>query len=165
MKKSIQLLSMIALLFLSSCNLKLKEESPVYMTFENDSFSVQYPKGWETAINEYPVRPFSAASGNQIAIISTRLIDDISIDSFVSSRIQDFEEHQWGFHLLEKSVGANEAFLHYENRDDANHEFIGTYMRIIAYKSKFYGIDCIYGNDAEKDTAENIVRSLTFKGN
>ena len=163
-KKSSILISAFVIMLLASCGCGKKQKTAdAYTTFENDVLMLEYPKTWETEIAPYPFRPFAAASvgGSQFVAIGTRLIDGVSIDSFAADRIRNFEENQWGFKLISKEINNDEAKIRYVNEDETRH--IGTYMRIIRHGELFYGIDCSYETEAEKDTVERIVNSLRFK--
>ncbi len=161
MKKIILFLTSLSLLALSSCFTQ-KEESP-YAKYESDVFSIEYPKGWEMEVNSYPFRPFSAASDKQIVVVATRLIGDTPLDSFVAERINFFQENYWGFRLISQKVEGDNAIIHYANEDDATGDHLGTIMRIAMHDTHFYGIDCSYETDAEKDTVEHLINSFSFK--
>ncbi len=160
MKKSFLFLTVIVMVFVSSCE-KTSQEG-AYIKYESDTLSIEYPKSWETELYSYSFRPFVAASNDQIITTGVRKKQDVTLDSFVVERINSFESTQWGFRLLEKEVKDGRAVIKYVNEADGQVK-LGTIMHIYDYGDSFYGIDCIYETDQQKDTAEYIMNSIKLK--
>ncbi len=159
MKKTVLLaiVSTVSMFFVS-CDRKKESD---YKTYENEKFTVEYPKTWDLSIDENPFRPFATYSEDLMVALATRLQGGISLDSFVEERIQSFEKTQWGFRLIDKKVEGSEAIIHYVNESEDLK--LGTTMRIIANGDFFYGIDGTYETPVQKDTLEHIISSLNFK--
>ncbi len=152
------LVAALMLFAMSSCD---DSRQASYTKYETDIFSIEYPKHWEIETGVYSVRPFSCASDHLIVAIGTRLVNSTPLDSFVEERIRSYEEQQWGFSLVSKEVNGDEARICYKNVSDEM--VLGTTMRIIRHGDYFYGVDGTYETEAERDTIEHIVNSLTFK--
>ena len=85
MKKTfIFTLGILALLFYSCGDKKVPYN---YSTHNGKEFSIDYPTNWTSEIEAFPVAPFVAYSDYQTIRVGTRLIGDVSLDSFVTERI------------------------------------------------------------------------------
>lgn len=157
MKKGfIWALSFFALLFYSCGDKKAPYN---YSTHKGIEFSINYPTNWTSEIEKYPVAPFVAYSNDQTIRVATRLIGETSLDSFVNERIENFEILYDGFNLISKEVNENEAVIHYYTASEGSPK-IETMMKIIKGKEHFYGADCSFENEAQKDTVEQIINSF-----
>lgn len=151
-------LSVVALLFYSCGDKKVPYN---YTTHHGKEFSIDYPSNWTSEVNVHPVAPFVAYSDYQTIRVGTRLIGGISLDSFVNERIENFEILLVGFNLVNKEVNGDEAIIRYYTEDEESPK-IETIMKIIKGKEHFYGADCSYDSEAQKDTVEHIINSFTL---
>lgn len=172
MKRNALLIMTAILACLSSCDRKQPnpnegpkvEENP-YLTAETETFAIDFPRSWTVDTLRNIIRPFAACSSNeqQVLIVSTILHDDKSLEEFTDERIAAYTEQYRGFHLLEREVKDSTSFLRYETSDveAGYHQY--TIMRIDKHDTHFYGTDCVYETEAEKDTADYILKSMKFK--
>lgn len=162
-KEFILALSFFALLFYSCGDKKVSyEEKKAYSTHKDAEFTIDYPTHWMSEINMHRVAPFVAYSDNQTVRVATRLIEEVSLDSFVNERIENFEIIYSGFNLISKEVKGDEAIIRYYTVDE-NAPKIETTMKILKGKEHFYGADCSYDNEAQKDTVEHIISSFKLR--
>lgn len=160
MKKTfIFTLGILALLFYSCGDKKVPYN---YSTHNGKEFSIDYPTNWTSEIEAFPVAPFVAYSDYQTIRVGTRLIGDVSLDSFVTERIENFEVQLVGFNLVSKEVNGDEAIIRYYTIDEDSPK-IETVMKILKGKEHFYGADCSYDNEAQKDTVEHIISSFKLR--
>ena len=169
MKKIIYAVAVSALLIMASCG---KKSNDAYTTYKGEyqglKFTVEYPKTWNLEHNPnkpfclfeaVSITPYSEDSLYQCVEMSTRVQQGMTLDSFVNERIDFFSQFE-GFKLLEKEVNENESCFRYEIADEKSS--MGTLMRIIARDDRFYGIDCSYMNNSQKDTVDYMIKSLKF---
>ena len=167
MKKSLVLGISFALVYFSSCDFntskKLVELSP-YIENKTDVFTIESPRSWEVDSVQTVIRPFAAMSQNeqQFVIVATVLHNDRSVEEFADERVAAYEEQYRGFKLIDITSEENTVFLRYETSDEevGYHQY--TIMRIDKHDSHFYGTDCTYESNLEKDTAEYILKSMKF---
>ena len=67
-----------------------------------------------------------------------------------------------GFNLVSKEVNGDEAIIRYYTIDEDSPK-IETVMKILKGKEHFYGADCSYDNEAQKDTVEHIISSFKLR--
>ncbi len=164
MKKSIIIFSAALMLISVGC----KENA--YKTYENPTFHIEYPKTWDAEDSIFEVLPFAAYGPTQMVAIRTRLLDSVpeeerNLDAFAQSRITDFEQNIVDFNLQQLEKVEDGVILHYSSgkKESETSNYYETLMKLTMKGNKFYGISCEAANDAEKDTADHIVRSFCLK--
>jgi hypothetical protein len=163
MRKTILAATAILMFFLAACD--KKEQNSGYSKHESEVFSLEYPTSWDTVLYIRPFQPFMASSPSeeQVLVMATRLINGVSLDSFVTDRINAFQNvEDWQFELVEKKIEGNKASIHYTLQNEYTSEKFGQLMNIYVHGEHFYGIDCRYENDAQKDTVQHIMNSVIF---
>lgn len=163
MKKTILAATAILMLLFAACD--KKEQVSGYSKHESEVFSLEYPTSWDTVLYIRPFQPFMASSPSeeQVLVMATRLINGMSLDSFVEERVNAFQNiEEWRFELVEKNVKDGKATIHYTMHNENTSEKFGTIMNIYTNGDLFYGIDCMYENDTQKDTVEHILNSVKF---
>ncbi|MCR5496982.1 MAG: hypothetical protein K6F48_04005 [Paludibacteraceae bacterium] len=136
----------------------------VYEKYSSSEFSIEYPKAWAAEYDRRPTCPFVASNDNQIVVVNTREMSDISVEDFAKSRVVAFSEEMEGFNLIKFDMENDYALIHYSSEDEEIPDsYQETIMKIGKKGNKLYGVDCSFVNNAQKDTVEHIINSFQLK--
>jgi hypothetical protein len=157
MKKTLILSVALFGMILSGCK-------STYEKYSNEEFSIEYPRKWDKEIDRYPVMPFVTFSEYQTAMVSTKVMDSVTVEEFAKMRIKAFSEEQIGFKLIDLSMKNDYALIRYSNEDEDDPTFhLETLMKIGKRGNKLYGVTCAYETNEQKDTVEHIINSFQLK--
>lgn len=135
-----------------------------YEKYSNDEFTIEYPRKWEKEIDMFPVMPFVTFSEYQTAMVSTKVMDSVTVEEFAKMRIKAFSEEQIGFKLINLSMENDYALIRYSNEDEDDPSYhLETLMKIGKKGDKLFGVTCTYENNAQRDTVEHIINSFQLK--